>query len=141
MGGFFVNTWPGRADGRIRDSSSSFSTRLFRQQLAHERALVAQYTTRLVTDPVGGDELRIAAEQRPVVFIAGQAVEAEQRQGQVTRALGRQEIPVVPPAVLVDQAHPFLREALESLGLGGVDRVMHDAGDHRGARRWNRSSS
>src|SRR3546814_14397668 len=138
MGGFFVNTWPGRADGRIRDSASAFSTRLFRQQRAHERALVAQYTTRLVTDPVGGDELRIAAEQRPVVFIAGQAVEAEQRQGQVTRALGRQEIPVVPPAVLVYQAPPFLRDALERRGLGGCRLVHHGGGRQRGARTGKR---
>jgi hypothetical protein len=34
------------------------------------------------------------------------------------------------PAMFVDQADPGSGKPLERLGLGGIDRVLNDTGDH-----------
>lgn len=75
-----------------------------------------------VTDAVGRDELRVAAELLPVLLVGREAGEGE-RVGDVARPLGRQEVAVVASARALDQRDPALRETLEGLELGRVDLI------------------
>jgi len=74
----------------------------------------------------------VLPEEPAVLLVRGEAGEAEQGQRLVARALGGQEIAVVPAAMPVDQLHPPPGEALEGVGLRRIDDVLDDAGDHDG---------
>src|SRR5262245_61365045 len=85
---------PTRKSGRVARGSSAL-----RQQWPHEGSLVTQHAAALVTDPVGGDEVRVDAEPAAVHLVRGEAREAEQGQCAVAGALGGQEVAVVHTAV------------------------------------------
>ena len=112
---------------------SSLPCRMPGQQRAHEGPFIPQHAAALVADAIGVDEIGIRAEQRPVLLLGGEAGKAEQGQGPVARALGRQEVAVMDAAMHVDQFHPPAAKAFESLDLSRIDNVLDDASDHGSA--------
>src|SRR5438270_183895 len=70
-----------------------------RQQRPHEGPLVMEHAAALVPDAVRLDEVRIGAEQGPVLLIGSETGEAEQRQGLIAGPFGGQAVAVMQAAV------------------------------------------
>ena len=83
------------------------------QQGSHEGSVVAEDAPAVVADAVGLDEAGVLTEAGAVVLIGGEAWKAEEGEGGVAGALGRQEVAMVGAAVLIYQFHPALGEAFE----------------------------
>jgi len=125
-----LSAGPTRSAKRAPSKPAGEAIDLFRQQRAHERALIPDHASALVSDAVRLHELVINSEERAILFVGCQALKAEKRESSIARSLGRQKIPVVAAAMFADQINPCSRKLLERGNLRRVDLIVHNARDH-----------
>src|SRR5215471_8059739 len=75
--------WPEHGQPVDRASASPYGVGAPWEKRAHERSLVAQDTTAVISDAIGCGEVGIVAEQPAIPLVRRQTGEAEQGQGLV----------------------------------------------------------
>src|SRR5262249_19841639 len=123
-GGSVIRPTRQRRNGRRERSGTGW------QHGPEERPFVSPETLRSCRESNRFLHIRIGGGSLAILFVGGEAREAEHRQRNVARAFGRQEVTVVDTAETRQQTQPHPAILLKLGNLVGVDNVSNVAGYH-----------